>query len=64
MLTNRGAIEAEAFVREGIELGDGSEWKITQSSTTSERLSDHSLQFKVTVPAGGSTKVSYTVETK
>ena len=64
VLTNRGAVEAEAFLREGIEVGDGSEWKITQSATTSERLSDHSLQFKVTVPAGGSTKVSYTVETK
>ncbi len=64
VLTNRGAVEAEAFIREGIEIGDGSEWKITQSSTTSERLSDHSLQFKVMVPAGGSTKVSYTVETK
>ncbi len=64
VLTNRGAVEAEAFIRESIEIGDGSEWKITQSSATSERLSDHSLQFKVMVPAGGSTKVSYTVETK
>jgi hypothetical protein len=64
VITNRGAVEAEAFLREGIEVGDGSEWKITQSSSPNERLSDHSLQFKVSVPSGGSTKVTYTVETK
>ncbi|NOT61155.1 MAG: hypothetical protein HOP19_13130 [Acidobacteria bacterium] len=64
VLANRSAVEADAFVREGVEVGDGSEWKITQSTVAGERLGEHSLQFKLTVPAGGRTTLTYTVETK
>ncbi len=62
VLSNRGPRPAEAFVREGIERYDNNQWKITESSTTSERLGVNNVQFKVVVPAGGQIAVTYTVE--
>ncbi|MGH9972228.1 MAG: hypothetical protein ACREBG_31160 [Pyrinomonadaceae bacterium] len=62
VLTNRGTQPAEAFVREGIERYDDNQWKIVDSTTTSERLGANTVQFKVEVPAGGKTTIVYTVE--
>jgi hypothetical protein len=62
VLTNRGTQPAEAYVREGIERHDDNQWKIVDSSTTSERLGVNTVQFKVTVPAGNKTTIVYTVE--
>lgn len=64
VLTNRGSREAEAFVREGVEQFGDNQWKVLESSAPSERLGANSLQFRVRVPAGGQTTVSYTVETR
>ena len=61
-LRNRGTQPAEAFVREGIERNDNNEWKVVESSTPHERLGANTVQFKVTVPAGGKTTIIYTVE--
>lgn len=61
-LTNRGIQAAEAFVREGIEPYDDNEWKIVESTNPSERLGANTVQFKVSVPAGGKTTIAYTVE--
>jgi hypothetical protein len=62
VLTNRGTQAAEAFVREGIERYDDNEWKIVESTNPSERLGANTVQFKVSVPAGGKTTIVYTVE--
>ena len=62
VLTNRGSVSAEAFVREGIERYDDNQWKIVESSTPSETLGANTVQFKVAVPAGGKTTIIYTVE--
>jgi hypothetical protein len=62
ILTNRGIQAAEAFVREGIERYDDNEWKIVESTNPSERLGANTVQFKVSVPAGGKTTIVYTVE--
>ena len=62
ILTNRGIQAAEAFVREGIEPYDDNEWKIVESTNPSERLGANTVQFKVSVPAGGKTTIVYTVE--
>ncbi len=64
VLTNRGARDAEAFVREGVEQFADNRWAVLESSHPHERLAANSLQFKVQVPAGGQTTVTYTVETK
>jgi hypothetical protein len=64
VLTNRGAREAEAFVREGVEPHEDNQWTILESSATPERLAANNFQIKVRVPAGGRTPVTYTVETK
>lgn len=64
VLTNRGAAPAEAFVRESVEPNGENQWEIKESSATPERLSANTLQFRVRVPARGSTTVTYTVETK
>lgn len=63
-LANRGALAAEAFVREGVEQFAENRWTILESSTPHERLGAHSIQFKVQVPARGQTTVTYVVETK
>jgi hypothetical protein len=62
VLSNRGALAAEAFVREGIERYDDNQWKIVDSTTPSEPLGANTVQFKVQVPAGGKTTIVYTVE--
>jgi hypothetical protein len=62
VLTNRGALAAEAFVREGIERYDDNQWKIVESTTPSETLGANTVQFKVEVPAGGKATIVYTVE--
>jgi hypothetical protein len=64
VLTNRGARDAEAFVREGIEPFAENQWTILESSHPTERLAANSIQMKTQVPAGGKTTVTYTVETK
>jgi hypothetical protein len=64
VLTNRGRVEAEAFVREGVEAFGDNRWTILESSAPAERLAANNFQMKVRVPAGGSTTVTYTVETK
>ena len=63
-LSNRGTRAAEAFVREGVEQFADNQWTVTTSSAPHERLGANSLQFKVQVPAGGQSVVTYTVETK
>ena len=62
VISNRGSLAAEAFVRESIENYDDNQWKITDSNVTGERLGANTVQFKVNVPAGGKTTVTYTVE--
>jgi hypothetical protein len=62
VLTNRGTQAAEAFIREGIERYDDNQWKIIESTTPSEPLAANTVQFKVSVPAGGKTTLVYTVE--
>lgn len=62
VISNRGALAAEAFVRESIENYDDNQWKITSSNIEGERLGANTVQFKVSVPAGGKTTVTYTVE--
>lgn len=62
VLTNRGSLPADAFVREGIERYDDNQWKIVESTTPSETLGANTVQFKVNVPAGGKTTIIYTVE--
>jgi hypothetical protein len=64
VLTNRGALEAEAFVREGVEPHGDNQWTIIEPSTQAERLAANAFQMRVRVPAGGKTNVTYTVETK
>lgn len=62
VLSNRGALAAEAFVREAIERHEDNKWKIIESTTPSETLGANTVQFKVTVPAGGKSTVVYIVE--
>lgn len=62
VLSNRGVLPAEAFVRETIERYDDNQWKIVESSTPNETLGANTIQFKTTVPSGGLTKIVYTVE--
>ncbi len=62
VISNRGALPAEAFVRESIERYDDNQWNITDSNVTGERLGANTMQFKVMVAAGGKTTLTYTVE--
>jgi hypothetical protein len=64
VLTNRGALETEAFVREGVEPYNDNQWTVIQSSAPTERMAANTFQMRVRVPAGGKTTVTYTVETK
>jgi hypothetical protein len=64
VLTNRAALETEAFVREGVEPYNDNQWTLVEPSTPAERLSANTFQMRVRVPAGGKTTVTYTVETK
>lgn len=62
VLSNRGALAADAFVRETIERYDDNQWKIVETSTPNETLGANTIQFKVSVPSGGKTTIVYTVE--
>jgi hypothetical protein len=64
VLTNKGKLDAEAFVRESVEPFSDNRWTILESSAQVEKLSENAFQMKVTVPAGGQTTVTYIVETK
>ncbi|HEX8291213.1 MAG TPA: hypothetical protein VF570_05640 [Pyrinomonadaceae bacterium] len=64
VLTNRGALEAEAFVREGVEPYGDNQWAVTEPAAQAERLAANTFQMRVRVPAGGQATVTYTVETK
>jgi hypothetical protein len=63
VLTNRGAREAEAFVRERVEPFDDNQWRVLESSATAEQLGANLVQFRLRVPAGGTQTLTYTVET-
>ncbi len=62
VLSNRGALAAEAFVRESVERYGDNEWKVLESTTPGEVLGSNTYQFKVSVPSGGKTTIVYTVE--
>jgi hypothetical protein len=64
VITNRGALAVEAYVRDGVEPYGENQWTVVESSSTAEKLGANSVQFKVQVPAGGKTTVTYTLETK
>lgn len=64
VLTNRGALAVEAYVRDGVEPFGENQWAVIESSATAEKLGANSVQFKVQVPAGGRIEVTYTLETK
>ena len=64
VITNRGALAAEAFVRESIEAFADNQWTILTSTVQGERLGAGAIQFKLQVPAGAKTTLTYTVETK
>ncbi|HEV7587624.1 MAG TPA: hypothetical protein VGO40_05800, partial [Longimicrobium sp.] len=59
-----GSQPAEAFVREAVEPNGENQWTIVESSVPAQRLSAHTFQMTVQVPARGSTTVTYTLETK
>lgn len=63
VLTNRGAREAEAYVRERIEPYDDNQWRVVESSAPAEQLGANLVQFRLRVPAGGTQTLTYTVET-
>jgi hypothetical protein len=64
VLTNRSAEEVPAFVREGVEHYRSGQWTVTESSHRHQRLAEDLMEFRVSVPAKGSVKVTYTVETR
>ncbi len=64
VITNRGPLAVEAFVREGVEGHGENRWTIIESSSQVERLAANTFQMKTQVPAGGKATVTYTVETK
>jgi hypothetical protein len=63
VITNRGARETEAFVRERIEPYDDNQWRVVESSAPHEQLGANLVQFRLRVPAGGKQTLTYTVET-
>jgi hypothetical protein len=64
VLINRGALDTEAFVREGVEPFGDNQWTIIEPSSPAERLAANTFQMRARVPAGGKTTLTYTVETK
>jgi hypothetical protein len=64
VLTNRGAVEAEAFVREGVEPFRDNQWTVVEPTVKEERLAANAFQMRVRVPANGKTTITYIVETK
>ncbi|HUJ73480.1 MAG TPA: hypothetical protein VL359_01425, partial [bacterium] len=64
VITNRGTAPATAFVREGVEAWGNGAWTVTQNSHPFQKLGDHMIEFKVSVPEHGNVKVEYTVEVR
>ena len=64
VISNRGPQAAEAYVRESIEPHEDNQWTLLASSAQGERLGASAVQFRLQVPAGGKTTLTYTVETK
>ncbi|HEX8179325.1 MAG TPA: hypothetical protein VF525_07250 [Pyrinomonadaceae bacterium] len=64
VVMNRGVQAAEAYIRDSIEPHADNQWTLLESSAQGERLGANAVQFKVQVPAGGKTTLTYTVETK
>ncbi|HYY41497.1 MAG TPA: hypothetical protein VE775_02120, partial [Pyrinomonadaceae bacterium] len=64
VVMNRGVQAAEAYIRDSIEPHADNQWTLLESSASGERLGANAVQFKVQVPAGGKTTLTYTVETK
>ena len=63
-ITNRGAADSTAFVREGIERWRNGSWTVTESTHLHETLGDQMIQFRLPVPAGNSATLQYTVESR
>jgi hypothetical protein len=63
VVTNRGAREAEAFVRERVEPYDDNQWRVLESSAPAEQLGANLVQFRLRVPPGGAQTLTYAVET-
>jgi hypothetical protein len=61
VITNRGKVPMEVYLRERVEPHGRNRWSI-QSATTSEKLAANLAQFRVTVPAGEKTVVTYSVQ--
>lgn len=57
-LTNAKAEPVAVDVREA----HAGEWRVIESSIPSEKLSSSEVRFRLTVPAGGSTVLTYTVQ--
>ncbi|HEU0051849.1 MAG TPA: hypothetical protein VFQ39_01685 [Longimicrobium sp.] len=64
VLTNRGARDAEAVVREGVEPNGENRWEVRESSAPITRTAANAFETRLRVPAGGSATFTYTVETK
>ena len=64
VVTNRSSVAAEAYVREAIEPYDDNKWTVLESTQPSTRIGANKIQFKISVPANGSTTVAYTVENR
>jgi hypothetical protein len=63
-IANRGPAAADAWVRDGIEPFGDNDWTVSENTAPFERLGSNTIQFKVRVPAGGKTTVTYTVVTR
>ncbi len=63
-ITNKGPIAADAWVRDAIEPFGTNKWTISENSAQYETLGSNTIQFKVKVPAGGKTTLTYTVVTQ
>ena len=64
VISNRSPVASTAFVREGVESWGDGEWTVTHRSHPQQKLGDHEMEFKLSVPPAGSVKVEYTVETR
>jgi hypothetical protein len=64
VITNRGAVDTTAFVREGIEQWRNGVWTVTESSHEHDRLGDQMIQFLLPVPGNSSTTLSYVAEAR
>jgi hypothetical protein len=63
-IQNKGKLPDVAWIRDSIEPYGDNNWTVGDNSAPFERLGSNTVQFKVDVPAGGKTTVSYTVVTR